>query len=574
MARHDITSTQLARLSTVCELPFADADDLYRLTGTPISTITHQLGVLTTRGLTVSVPHQVGGIARSERYAPTAAGIETVAHSMGMAPDEWLRQSPAHPEVMRALMRRIDTVAVTYHLAGSIATLAQQGTTTVEHFIKGPLDAVIRLETGVTMGVVHRGRLQKQQAFGRRWGAIARQKHRWPDAALVLTTTEIDWEDTCSQMAARPGPRAFCVVGEDVIDPRLAHRAMWLEPGDQYDTYTLADIVRRLPAHSTTTPPRPGPQRAMGSSPLEPEALVASRPAWSLTAADKRLLDLIYDWPLIRRRFLPRLLGVSSARVSQQLRALRREGLITPTTLQRHPCLALSDDGLRYVGYRDRVGLGGLFSERSVAGGPQPDRWFGRMMRRLAHDFRHTDETHEVVVRLAQEARALPDHWLQNLDPPARTRRAFGPGGTSRAVYPDAASEIRVNTDPPWYVSFVLEMERRAVHADRAARKIRLYQDFFAAGNPSYYDEWPLVLAVFDNGAAERRFWETAKALDSDTDRPVRVPFAISHLGQLRETGVLGPSWLVPEEGGQDRRMHLRHLTPKLTDPADSRCRA
>ena len=73
----------------------------------------------------------------------------------------------------------------------------------------------------------------------------------------------------------------------------------------------------------------------------------------------------------------------------------------------------------------------------------------------------------------------------------------------------------------------------------------------------------PLVLFVFDTPAEELRFFRAAMAPDSDARS---VPFALSNLERIRRTGFLGASWLLPEEGGQDRREYLRDLESDFTD--------
>lgn len=104
------------------------------------------------------------------------------------------------------------------------------------------------------------------------------------------------------------------------------------------------------------------------------------------------------------------------------------------------------------------------------------------------------------------------------------------------------------------------------MYTDRATPKVQLYQSFFeAAGEWLDIFSTPLILFVFDTPTAEQRFCQTAQRLDSDVYRDIRVPFATSSLQKLSQTGLLGPSWHLPEQGGQDERVYLHQLNPVLT---------
>ncbi len=551
-------------LEKTCDLPFADIREHARLTGASESVTAYRLDRLTELGLVSGARHGAGRLDHTRRFFPTAEGIRSVADRLGTTPDELWEDRPVHPKVFRSLIRRIDVVAVIYRLTTRILDLMEvPPTATVDHFFSGPYDAIVRLDTGPTIGIVCFGRAQRRSTFTRNWGEVIRKKSGWPDAVLVLTTAQSDLWFAYWRMETRPGPPAYCAVEDNALAGAAeSHLKTWGSPSGPETLTSLPAIVGELPSDQESSPLAPSTQ---GSAALSryPETLAADHPAFHLTASEKALLDTIYDWPLIRRRHLPPLLGVSSPRVSQMIRRLESLEMITQLNLRGAPSYALSDEGLGYVSYRDRVAVGGVFRALSVEG-PRPERWFGGRMRTLYREFSHTDIVNWLVSGLAAEARELDGYRLVQLDPPPRSVREFVLDGRNRAAYPDASGRIQYSTsEGERHIPFVLEMERGHIDAPRAANKIHLYRDFFASGDQWNIGMSPLVLFVFDTPAEELRFFRAAMAPDSEE---ASVPFALSNLERIRRTGFLGASWLLPEEGGQDRREYIRDLESDLTD--------
>ena len=448
-----------------------------------------------------------------------------------------------------------------YRLATRILAHTEYSSATVDHFVKGAYDAMIRLETGPTIGIVRSGRRQTLKAFTGHWTEIVRQKAGWPDIVLVLTATVTDWRYTYQVIGAKPGPPAYCACEDQVLKTR---RRIWGAPSREEVVTSLPAIVRRMQADQKSSPadqkssPAGPPNRGPAAISRYPRILVAAHPAVHLRAAEKDLLDIISDWPLVRRKFLPGLAGVSSARISQMLKSLKNEDLVTSLHLRNTICYALSEDGLRYVAYRDRVLP--AFDTWSVEG-TRPERWYGGQMVRLHKDFNHTDTVNRLVSELAVAARALDRYHLSELDPPTRAAIWSNHNTKRNGIFPDAGGMIRyVTDDGARWIPFLLELERRAITVDRATNKVRLYQNFWASGHKWEPNGPPLALFVFDTRKEELGFFQVAKGLDSDVHRPKRVPFALSHLAQIEATGFLGPTWVVPEEGREDDRAYLRQL--------------
>ena len=117
-----------------------------------------------------------------------------------------------------------------------------------------------------------------------------------------------------------------------------------------------------------------------------------------LKATEKRVLDLLSDWPWLALGDLAGLLGVTNQRASQLTTALKGFGLAArvPSAERR---LVLTDAGLTLLARRDRAAVGGAKKRWSAA---PPDAgaaagWrgvSGRRSRLLLRDMQHTASVH------------------------------------------------------------------------------------------------------------------------------------------------------------------------------------
>ena len=552
-------------LHTTCRMVFADLDDLAWLTDTPRSTMDDRLRRLRERKLVSSVAHSVGYEQPKrrrqrgpryqrdrQRFFPTTKGIEAAAADLGMAPTEYWRRLPVHPQVFSEMIRRMDALAVIYDLAARVLSHTEYSSTKVDLFTSGPYDAMLRLDGGPAVGIVRVGRRQTANGFRGRWHGIVRDKDRWPAIVLIVTATATGWRHVYEIVAARPGPPAYCAREDQVWRTR---RRVWGAPSDKESTVTsLRDIVRRLPSKRKRSPAAP---RRHGESRIElyPEALPANSPAVRLKPAVKELLDVIGDWHLVSRMVLPGLADVSTQRVSQMLPVLTAQGLVKRLNLDKRPHYALSDRGLRYISGRDRVALRPKTWSVELKG---PMGIFGGKMRDLYGDLDHTLTVLRLMSDLSKEAGRIQGYHLSDLDPPERALIRPNHQPYRTGIEPDAGGRLRyVTGSGTRWISFVLEYERDRITETRATSKVELYQAFLVSGHKWGANGPPLVLFVFDTREEELRFFEVAKALDSDIHRDIGVPFALSHLGQIKATGFLGRTWLMPVEGHADDRLNL-----------------
>ena len=110
MPQPQLTPELIELLDVICHLVFADISELAALTGERTNTTAYRVENLVRLGLVSGVPHSVGRLARTRRFFPTTAGIETVAADQSTTPNALFQERPIHPEVFSGLIRRIDAL--------------------------------------------------------------------------------------------------------------------------------------------------------------------------------------------------------------------------------------------------------------------------------------------------------------------------------------------------------------------------------------------------------------------------------------------------------------------------------
>ena len=274
-----------------------------------------------------------------------------------------------------------------------------------------------------------------------------------------------------------------------------------------------------------------------------------------LKPAEKRVLDLLSDWPWLALSDLAGLLAVTNQRASQLTTALEGFGLAArvPAAERR---LVLTDAGLTLLARRDRAAVDGAkkrWSAASPDSRKQAADWrgvSGRRSRQLLRDMEHTAAVHGFVAALARQARDLG--WqIDQLDPPRRASRYFRYFGEMRSVHPDAFGMLR-RGKAVW--PFFLEWERRAVRPVTMAQRLAPYLRYYSSSSQTHrpiddHGATPYVLVVFDDDVAQTHFLRVAQ---EEMDRlGTAFPLLVSHQGLVEREGPLGQAWLIPGGGFQ-----------------------
>ena len=522
-------------LSTLASMPFLDRLEMAAVTGWSRGAVYEAVARLEDAGLAESAPHGAELIPPSRRYYLNVNGLRRLAREENVAVDALLRDYPVSAHWRRILLERLDAVASVYRLASSIAAL--QGTVGFRWYRAHPLDAGIALPGGRTVGLVRQGPTADRTGFAKRLWRLGRGP--LPGTVLVLMPDEVRLRHA-RQLLARASVPAFLALERDAL---LA--------GGATPVWRLPTVNAALDLRSALEGLRPG-----GELPVEPPPAKLALPggiapddATALPAllkpAEKRVMDLLADWPGILQRDLAGLMAVSETRVSRLFTPLESLGLAArvPAAGGRP---ALTDRGLALLARRDRTFVGVARKRWSVepvdpAAPPSWRNLTGGRVRQLHRNLDHTAAVHGFLAALARQSRALGWEVVQ-LDPPHRSSRRFRYGDAWHSVNPDAFGVLRKGgvTRP-----FFLEWERRAVRPGTMAARLAPYLRYYSSHRPTDdHGVRPEVLVVFDDDTAATNFLRVAQ---DELDRArVDVPLRVSHRDAVAALGPLGRAWRTP----------------------------
>ena len=535
----------LPTMRRLASMPLIDRLELAAVSGTPDRSTYEAVADLERRGLAASVSHATDLLRTTRRFHLTVSGLRRLAEAEGVAMPELIREYPVSAQWRRILMERLDAVGVIYRLASSIAV--ETGPIRFRWYRAAPLDAALALPDGRTLGIVRQGLTSDRTGFSKRLWRL--REGPLPGAVLMLMPDEV---------RLRQAPRAL--TGSHVSAVLALERdAAWAGPSEPVWRlpsvaaaldlrYLLSSYVER----GGSVPREPEPMRATLPEDVVPGSPGRRTPDWLLPAllkpAEKRLLDLISDWPGIAPDHARGLLGVSRARLYEIMAHLSEAGLIGRVAIEGRR-LALTDRGLALLARRDRASVGAArkrWSVESVNPG-LPLTWrnvSGRRTRQLLRNVEHTAAVHAFMSALAKQARSLG--WeLAQLDPPFRASRYFRYAGGLRSVNPDAFGLLRKN-DMSW--PFFLEWERRAVRPSTMSERLAPYLRYYSSHRPTDdHGAQPVVLVVFHEELTATHFLRVA---GEGMDRArVEVPLLVSHRELVERESPLGRVWLVPNGG-------------------------
>ncbi|MDE2753961.1 MAG: replication-relaxation family protein [Gemmatimonadota bacterium] len=538
-------------LRQLAATPFIDRLELAAISGTSDRSAYDAVAVLESRGWASSVTHATDLLRSTRRFFLTSAGVRSIASLGDVDLDRILRMYPVSARWRRILMERLDAVAVVYRLSSFMA--AEQGPVALRWYRAAPLDAAIELPDGRALGVLRQGRTSDRTGFSKRLRRL--REGPLPGAVLLLMPDEVRLRYARRLLKESP-IRALLALEQDAAlagpeDP------VWRLPSVAA-TLDLRHVISYVECGGAL-PAEPEPLRAALPENIEIEGPGQKIPDWllpsALKPAEKRVLDLIFDWPGIAPRHLRGVLGVSSARLYEVVGRLTEAGLVLRVSAGNRR-LALADRGLALLARRDRTSVGGARKRWSVEPiEPEASEGWrnvsGRRSRQLLRNVEHTAAVHAFIAALAEQARSMG--WeIAQLDPPFRASRHFpyGPlparAGGTRSVHPDAFGALRRGTVT---LPFFLEWERRAVRPASMARRLAPYLRYYSTRRPiDDHGATPIVLVVFQDMLAATHFLRVAR---EEMDRAgVEVPLLVSHEAALDSLGPLGRVWREPGDWG------------------------
>ena len=430
-----INGSELQTLGVIASCPFADRLELAAMSGASRSAVYEAVGGLEEAGLVAYVPHAADLIPPTRRYRITARGLDALAEAEGATTDDLLRSRPVSIQWLRILMDRLDALAVIYRLASTVAGVAHP--VGLRLYRAGPLDAALTLPGGRTVGIARQGHAADRTGFSRRLWKL-RDGPR-PGMVLVLVADEVRLRH-----ARRMLPRTVEALLALERDAALAgpEDEVW-RPAASGPAANLRNALGQL-APGGDLPVEADPSQADPPGNDGPDADRALPVL--LKPAEKRALDLIYDWPWLLRTELASLMAVSERRASQLVNPLEGFGLVT-RPIDGSGRLALTERGIALLARRDRTSVAVARKRWSVTpvDYEAPLEWrnvTGGRSRQLLRNIEHTGAVHAFVAALARQALALG--WeLAQLDPPMSASRHFRHEGRNRSVNPDAFGVLR-----------------------------------------------------------------------------------------------------------------------------------
>ena len=537
--RFDGVQGELMRL--LAAMPFLDRQDMAAVSGRSRGSVYESVRRLEDEGLVSSIPHGTEFTSLARRFNLTMAGLCEMAYDREATLDELLRENPVSAQWMRILLERLDSLAVIYRLASTISTVASP--ITFRWYRGMPMDAVIRLPGGGTIAVIRQGTTAGRRSFSKRLWRL--QNGPRSGAVLALVQDEVRLRDARRRLSGTPSP-AFLALERHMAtaDP---DDAVW-RSSNVRSTVDLVSVLSGISPGGALPVERPL-RRPMLPWDLASESRGRDKPDRMMPAllkpAEKRVLDLLHDWPWISQGDLAGVLGVSRPRVSQLLAALTAFGLVTPVrSAGRH--LALTDEGLTILARRDRTAVGMSRKQWSVAplDTQSPVTWRnvrGSRSRQLLRNLEHTQSVHRFIAALVKQAR-VKDWEVVQFDPPHRASRYFRHGDKVRSIHPDASGVLCRGADTR---PFFLEWERRAVRPATMAARLAPYLRYYSTHRPiDDHGVRPSVLIVLRDDIAVTHFLRVAR---EEMDRVgVEVPLSVSHEAVLEDLGPLGLAWRSP----------------------------
>ena len=532
-------------LRRLAAMPFLDRLEMVCVSGWSRGAVYPAVESLESQGFVASVPHATDLVPPTRRFCLTAAGIYRLAKDEGMTVDDLLRPYPVSEQWRRVLLERLDAVAVIYRLASAVSGITHP--IRFRWYRAMPMDAALALPDGRVIAVVRQGIASDRTGSAKRLWRL--REGPLPGAVLLLAPDEIRLRHARRLMAGAP-VTAFLALERDAASAG-PDAPIWRLPSGS----AVLDLGAAL-AH--TRPRGAWPKEQPLARASLPEDLTDDAPEralrdWLLPTllkpTEKRVLDLLADWPWITPAHLGALLGVERSMLSRTLARLAGLDLVVDAVIDGGRRLALADRGLALLARRDRAAVGAARRRWSPALlDPKASLTWrnvsGRRSRQLLRNLEHTQAVHWFLAVLARQARSRGYEIVQ-LDPPRRASRFFRHGDRLYSVHPDAFGILRKD-GRTW--PFSLEWERRAVRPVTMADRIAPYLRYFSSLRPADdHGAQPTLLVVFEDDITATHFLHLAT--DKMARAKVSVPLWVSHRGLMERVGPLGPAWLAVDSG-------------------------
>lgn len=465
-------------------LPFCSTAELSRLRGFgPESKVANAMRELKAKGYATSTRHHTEHGARGPtvRYFVGARGITDFAGVYKTTPEIILEKLPVSSDWQREMLKRIDSLAMIYGLCVKIAELRPSTVPLTIIFPRhSDFDAFITTADDLCIGVIRKGRMQARLEFRSRFWAVTNgsgpdnSQRRGPPLSLVVVPTAFEKRWYAEMILDEFRQSMRCAVATEYEAAQMPpDSAPWILCDRTPRNISLKEMV-----HSLEPDPGYHPLARVDFKRVTPPRDSAKLREFVLTPVQKRIVDVVADWPLISKKDIGRILGlgpkiVGGGSVGKHFKDLIEQGYIRIEGAGWNKRYLIGDRGLRYLAYRDRTSLGMMRKAWGVE---------GSRLTKVLKEREHSEKITEIVARIFEDhpgrIESLPDH--------ATTRR-FKPSGRrkgQRQVHPDAALFLRLGGDTQ---SLLVEYEQRASQGGKALRaKIDVWIRYYVSGDPQF----------------------------------------------------------------------------------------
>ena len=541
-------------MAVLADTPFVDTDEVAVFAGLQVELVQRSLDSCRANNLVDFVGFRRSDVAYTRRWCLTGQGVKVLSGLEGATPEEYLREKPVSVEWQRSLLRRLESLDLLYRLLATVAKLDGATPEWVWHRA-GIFDATMRLRNGKAFALMRLGTTLSWKATKGRIGTLYKQQgRREAPPALIVVPTDIE-ALRISMFMARRAINMY-LVSEERLDCMQIGGALWREGGYPAPSVTLEQVLsdtyarRRMPRAQTyrhkTLPGDDIRER------INPAYLVASQ----LKAKEKRILRLLYDWPLIKNDQLAAILGISNGRLKEPRATLVRHDLLHVVQIGKSHKervstgyrSVLSDAGRRSLAWTDRRDLSELAKHWRITpdseGHPKPKikdyRLDGTKLKMLARELKHTDGVSEFTAMMMTEARKHSRYEVVSVLPPHRWDRTFRFNGKRATIKPDATYIVNCGDNRE---ACFLEYERRARISALMKPKVEAYRKYYGsmATRVDFGRRRPRTLFVFEDEAQAGRFvGAVLRGMRNEN------PLFVSSMDVLREKGIFGNAWLFP----------------------------
>lgn len=541
-------------------MPFLERRELAPVSSLPERTALNALHRLERAELVDAVKHSLNERSRMRRWYLTPYGIRKFAELEDMTPDEAIRRFPLSAEWRRWLLRRMETVATCYRVALD-ASLPYDGLLRWRWERSGPLDAFMTLPDGRTLGIARFGpALPRRSMFSRLGSMMEMHRRNVLFAVLLVVPGPIEAHGFLERMNGESLDISLAVESE--VRHMRPGDALWRSHTYRPDTAfpiegVIKGVAQRPPAPAAAPSRRTTIPRGLVGEGEDELDLISC----SLGQPAGRMLDALADWSLMRLTDLAEFLGISVERIRAGRSRLSQLGLVVGLRIGRNAeerrengtRLALSDDGLRYLAWRDRARLSDLTSFWGICADERGDatlrlsnyRITGSKLRVLARELKHNDGAHRFIAALASSCRGASEWELLEALPPHRWERWFRYNNRRYGLKPDAICQLAWRGTN---MSLMLEYEERAIKPVRMHERLLRYRRYYGALETQRdFQDASMVAFVFPDAAAASRCSVFALKEARRAKRvEMKIPLLIGSLGGLEAEGALGHFWLMP----------------------------